>query len=234
MSSSAPKRQALPEAAPFSYAEARLANGAAGSVLETGQSDEEQSRRRQAEWFEQGRQATQQQFRAELDAVLAKHRDEIGCVLREFAAERQQYYRRIEGEVVQLALAVARKILHREVQLDPQALAGIVRVTLEKFDTATEVHLRVSPKEAADWRHYFACQMGDGPAPEVHEDPAIAPGQCRIETSLGTTDVGLELQLKEIETGLLDLLAERPGATAGIQPTTSPAPMANRSLEGRG
>jgi flagellar assembly protein FliH len=218
MSSSAPKRQPIPEASPFAYAEAGLPSGTSGSGFDAGQPAEERSHHQQAEVFEQGRKSAQQELRSELDAAVAKNRGQIGHALHEFALERQNYYRRIEGEVVELALAIARKILHREVQIDPNALAGIVRVTLEKLDSGTKVNLRVHPKEAPDWRHYFACQTEDVPAPEVHEDPAMAPGECRIETSLGSTEVGLESQLKEIETGLLDLLAERPGAAA-----TSPA-----------
>jgi flagellar assembly protein FliH len=214
MSSSAPKLQPVPEASPFSYDEAGVSNGTPGSPSTGGQSVEERARRQQAEFFEQGRQAAQQQLRTELDAALAKHREQIARTLHEFSLERQSYFRRVEAEVVQLALAVARKILHREAQLDPNTLAGIVRVTLEKLDTGTKVNLRVHPREATEWRHYFACLSEDVPAPEVHEDPAIAFGECRIETSLGSTEVGLESQLKEIETGLLDLLAERPGAEA--------------------
>ncbi|MGD0791096.1 MAG: FliH/SctL family protein [Terriglobales bacterium] len=223
MSSSAPKRQPVPEASLFAYPEAELPSGAPGSAFDAGQAAEERSRRQQNEFFEQGRQSAQQQLRSELDAAVAKNREQISHALQQFALERQDYYRRIEGEVVELALAIARKILHRESQIDPHALAGIVRVTLEKLDTGTKVNLHVHPQEAADWRHYFACQMEDVPAPEVHEDPAIAPGECRIETSLGSTEVGLESQLKEIETGLLDLLAERPGAAPSSSPASAPA-----------
>jgi len=226
MSSSAPKRQPVAEASLFTYAEAGSRSGAPGSASDRGQSSEERSRRQQAEWFEQGRQSAQQQLRSELEAALAKQREQIGLALREFASERQNYYRRIEGEVVELALAIARKILHREAQIDPHTLAGIVRVTLEKLDTGTKVDLHVHPKEAAEWRHYFACQMENVPSPEVFEDSAIAPGECRIDTSLGSTEVGLESQLKEIETGLLDLLAERPGTAA---PNSSPASTRNSS-----
>ncbi len=214
MSSSAPGRRSVPEASLFTYAEAESSSGGAGAVSDAGQAAEERIRRQQAEAFEQGRQSAQQQLRSEFDATLAKQREQIGQALREFALERQSYYRRIEGEVVALALAIARKILHREAQLDPNALAGIVRVTLEKLDTGTKVNLRVHPREAPDWRHYFACQMENVPVPEVYEDPAIVSGECRIETSLGSTEIGLESGLKEIETGLLDLLAERPGESA--------------------
>lgn len=194
-------------ASPFSYVEAEVAGRS-----EDVHTAEERIRRQQAEAFEQGRQQGLQQARAETQTALQGERERMARALQEFAGERQDYYRRIEQEVVQLALAIARKILHREAQLDPHALAGIVRVTLEKLDAGTQVTLHVHPKEAADWRHYFACQMEGATPPEVREDAALEVGDCRIETAVGVTQVGFESQLKEIETGLLDLLAERPGA----------------------
>ena len=224
-SSSAAKQQPIPEASPFPYAEAELGSGGATADWGNNQAAEEQKRALHAAVFEQGRQAAHQQLRAELDAALEKNRQQITAAVQEFAVERQDYYRRVESEIVQLALAIARKILHREAQLDPRALAGIVRVTLEKLDAGTTVHLHVNAKEAADWRHYFACQMEGVPVPEVHEDPAIPAGECRIETSLGATEVGFQSQLKEIETGLLDMLAERP------DPGTSPATNSRVRLE---
>jgi len=219
-SSSAAARQAQDPGAPFPYAEVEGAEGAEGAA-----SAEEKARRMQAEAHEQGRQLGREQARAELEAEIEKERKQVAAALQRFAAERQSYYQRVEGEVVQLALAVAQKILHRETQLDPRALAGVVRITLEKLDAGTQVNLHVCPKEATDWRHYFACQVELSPPPEVHEDASLGPGECRIETSLGTTQVGFETQLKEIETGLMDLLAERPGANA---------PGAGRAPEKRG
>ena len=237
MSSSAPRRQAVPEAQPFSYLDAGVAAGAVPTASSAGRagagespagssnpgpSAEERNQQLQAAAFERGRQTAEQKLRAELEGAAAKNREAVARALREFAAERTGYYRRVEGEVVALALAIARKVLHREAQIDPQTLAGIVRVTLEKLENGTKVDLRVHPREATEWRHYFACQMGDAPAPEVHEDAALAPGECRIETSMGSPEVGLETQLKEIETGLLDLLAERPGAESGRVPQAAP------------
>ena len=211
MSSSVPRVQlAEPEdgAAPFPYAEAQPGGTAAAGDAGV----EELARRREGEAFERGRQAAGRELEAKVEAALAAGRRQVAKTLAEFAGERAAYYRRVEGEVVQLALAVARKVLHREAQLDPHLLAGIVRVTLEKLDAATRADLYVHPAEATDWRHYFARQMEGAAAPEVHEDGALGPGECRIETSLGATEIGIGSQLKEIETGLLDLLAERPGA----------------------
>jgi flagellar assembly protein FliH len=198
--------------------------GAAAAAPREREREEPRGGRPESEIFEQGRQAGQAQLRAEFDDALAKCRGEIARALQEFVRERQSYYRRVEGEVVQLALAIARKILHREVQIDPQALAGIVRVTLEKLETGTQVTLHVPPAESAEWRRYFACQTEDTPAPEIREEAALAAGECRLETAMGSTEVGLQAQLKEIETGLLDLLAERPGVPA---PNPTPKPIPN-------
>ena len=235
MSSSAPKLQ--PEstlsqpagASPFCYADARVA-GDSASGLSPEQAAEERSRRQQAEAFEGGRAAAQQEFRSSVDAALAHSRQQFLHTFEEFAQERAAYYRRVESEVVQLALAIARKILHREAEIDPSLLAGIVRVTLDKLDAGTKIDLHVPLREITDWRHFFACQVEGAPVPEVHEDAALASGECRIETSLGSTEVGLESQLKEIETGLLDLLEERPviGDSPCLPGVTSPNPLAKR------
>jgi len=211
-SSSAQARQPLPVAnpspAPFPYSDATETISTAGLV-----SDEAENNRIQAEMLEQARQRGQQEARAELLSSRAEDRELIARAVRNFDTERADYYRRIEGEVVRLALAIARKILHREVQLDPRALAGIVRVTLESMENSTKVSLYVPPREATEWRHYFANNMEGESALDVHEDASLNSGACRIETALGTTTVGFESQLLEIETGLLDLLAERPGTS---------------------
>ena len=213
-SSSAAARGRVPDApaesAPFPYSDATLPGSVAGTEITAGKAASDSQT---AEAREQARQQGRQELRAEMETALRVGRDQIARALGEFALERQNYYRRIEAEVVQLALAIARKILHREAQLDPRALAGIVRVTIEGMDAGTKVTLYVPPRDAAEWRHYFARQMEGELALEVREDPALGAGECRIETALGATEVGFASQLKEIETGLLDLLAERPGSS---------------------
>jgi flagellar assembly protein FliH len=143
---------------------------------------------------------------------LAVERASVADALANFTRDRAAYFGQVESEVVQLALSIARKILHREAQLDPLLLAGIVRVALEKIDGATGVVLRVHPQNAADWRRYLATHLEPSDLPEIVEDPAQPLDRCALETSMGTALVGVEVQLKEIEQGLMDLLAARPGA----------------------
>jgi flagellar assembly protein FliH len=40
----------------------------------------------------------------------------------------------------------------------------------------------------------------------------VEPKACLLETELGVADLGLDAQLKEVEQGFFDLLAQRPEA----------------------
>jgi flagellar assembly protein FliH len=162
---------------------------------------------------EAGRREGEMQARAAFDEHLAQVRETVRAALIDFAGERAAYYRQVEVEVVELALSIARKILHREAQVDPLLLAGMVRVALDKIESGTKVIVRVHPEQVSDCRSYFARTLEPADVPEVVEDAAIARDCCALQTGLGTTELGLEVQLKEIEKGLMDLMARRPETT---------------------
>ena len=137
-------------------------------------------------------------------------REGISAALRDFAHARDAYFHVVEGEVVALALAVVRKILRREAQVDPLLLSGLVRVALEKMAACQTVRMRAHPSQVGAWQEFFA-QHGDlAVVPELSGDATLEPNRCQLETELGVTDLSLETQLKEIEQGLFDLLAQRP------------------------
>lgn len=164
--------------------------------------------------YEKGLAEGEARARAEFEKTLSGLRGELSEALRQFAAQREGYFQRAESEVVQLALSIARKILHREVQMDPLLLTGIVRVALESLNDGTQVRLRAHPQEIPFWRDYFSRSTGIVPAPELMGDASLASGSCALETELGSTHISLETQLKEIEQGFLDLLEQRPRGPA--------------------
>jgi flagellar assembly protein FliH len=159
---------------------------------------------------EAGRCEGEAQARATFDNQLADIRQSAGSALAEFARQRDVYFQQVEGEVVHLALNIARKILRREAQVDSLLLAGMVRVVLEKIESGTKVVVRVHPHQVSECRAYFAQHMEPRQVPEVLEDAALAMDHCVLQTELGTTELGPEVELKEIEQGLFDLLERRP------------------------
>jgi flagellar assembly protein FliH len=147
---------------------------------------------------------------AEFAAANLQLRDGVAVALLDFTHTRETYFHTVEGEVVALALAVVRKILRREAQVDPMLLSGLVRVALEKMAASQLVRMRTHPSQIGAWQEYFA-QHSELPAvPELSGDATLDQNRCQLETELGVTDLSLETQLKEIEQGLFDLLAQRP------------------------
>jgi flagellar assembly protein FliH len=171
---------------------------------------EDQMRAREARARKEGRDEGVALSRAELEKKLAAEQQTLIQAVRDFAHERATYFHRVEAEVVTLALAIARKILHREAQVDPLLLAGVVRVGLDKVSAGTRVRLRVHPDQIPAWRALLSQQPDLQSLPELMGDATLGPGHCMLETDMGSTDLTLETQLKEIEQGFFDLLAQRP------------------------
>jgi flagellar assembly protein FliH len=164
----------------------------------------------ETEAYKLGRQTGLDEMRKEFEEQVGRERSSLATALQQFTCDRRGYFEKVEAEIVQLALSIASRILHREAQVDPLVLAGIVRVALEKIDGATGVLLRLNPQDAHDWRRYLATHLNPSDVPEIVEDASLPTGQCTLQTSMGTTQIGLEIQLKEIERGLMDLLSARP------------------------
>ena len=154
----------------------------------------------------EGGREGERQARAIFEQELAKQRQQLMQAIAAFEQERQQYYSKVEVELVHFALAIAARILHREALVDRMVVAGLVKVTLEKLQQGTKAIVRVRPEEAEGWRNYF---RGNDHL-EIVEDSSLEPRACKLETELGATEMGLEAQLKEIEQGFFDLLAQRP------------------------
>jgi flagellar assembly protein FliH len=206
--SCSPARASQPRVEPFAYAD--LGQGSALRQAVSGSSVDDQHARALGESREAGRRDAEAQFRSMLEQRIEQERQRVTQAVEAFAQERQHYYAAVEAEVVQLALAIARKILHREAQVDRLLLAGIVRVALEKLKINTDVVLRTHPQHAGEWREYFAKVLEGSLQPKIMEDAAVSPDVCVLQTQLGTTQLGIEPQLKEIEAGLIDIMAKKP------------------------
>jgi flagellar assembly protein FliH len=159
--------------------------------------------------IEEERKSITAHVRQEFEREIQRARAAITTAIDQFAQQRDEYFHQAEDEVVHLALAIARRLIHRESQIDPRLLAGLIRYELDQLEAATSVRLLVSPDTLSGWSELL-CTM---PRPvEPAADKALATSEARIETALGSTTVSFERELKEIERGFFDLLAHRPAS----------------------
>jgi flagellar assembly protein FliH len=177
---------------------------------------------------EEGRRLERQ---AREQAGVAEGQEKIrqaAALVENFAAERQHYFQSAELELVRLAVAVAARILRREAASDPLLLMGAVRAALGQVSGSTEVRLRVPAAELDLWMEAIALLPNLATKPTVLPGEGMMLGDCRIETALGTADLGVRAQLAEVERGLLGGAA-RPSAPAAFQPESDLATAAAES-----
>lgn len=200
-----------PESPPLEALKASLETEWSDRVarLEARLLEQEQDARRALDALRQEAEAERERVEAESRKSIAEARSQVATTLEGFAGERERYFTEVEGEVVQLALAVAERVLHREVAMDPVVLRAAVRVALERVAGEGPVTLRVAAGCAASWRSVLNAEQSDG-AVAVMEDAHLSSGDAVLETAVGRVDLGVREQLKEIERGFFDLLAKRP------------------------
>ncbi len=165
-----------------------------------------QAEHARAEGRSEGKAAGEQ----EASRIVAEAREQVARLADRFRAEHDQYFRQVEREVVRLALAIAARVLHREAAMDPLLLAGAVRVALEKLADTSGLVLRTSPGEVVAWQEMFRLTGEARILPDVVGDMGLSPGECVLETRLGTVELGVRAQLEEIEKGFFDLLNQKP------------------------
>lgn len=158
----------------------------------------------------EGFSAGEAKARAAASQAIEYERAAVLSALQDFETRRDEYFRRVEREVVRLALAIARKVLHREAQMDPLLLAGAVRVALDQMQAGTHVVLRTSPDSADLWRRLCEQHCRGRLAVEVTADSSLEVGRCVLSAEVGSSEITLDSQLQEIESGFFDLLRERP------------------------
>ena len=107
-----------------------------------------------------------------------------------------------EREAVELALSIARKIVHQEIATDRAVIVNVVKKALKKVSDHKKIKIRLSPADL-DVMKELKSQM-PGLTESFDEvifegDTSIGNGGCVIDTNFGDVDARIEKQLLTIE-----------------------------------
>ncbi len=117
--------------------------------------------------------------------------------------------------VVDLALAVAARILDREVEDAPSLLVGVIERALRSVNGSPEARVYLHPGAVDAVRSAWESAFGPaylGKRWIFEADPALPPGGCTLRHEHGFVEAGLDVQLEEIRGTLertIPLLARR-------------------------
>jgi flagellar assembly protein FliH len=146
--------------------------------------------------YAQGERAGAEAAARRGDATLRR----LAQTIEELAALRSELVQKTEHQVIDLALAIARRILHRELALDRELLVAMARVALERLGENTSATIRLSPEDYAAIG--ASANLGDSGIVRVVADPLVSSGGCMVQSDFGLIDLTLDAQLDEITAAL--------------------------------
>jgi flagellar assembly protein FliH len=155
--------------------------------------------------FTEGKAVGREQAAAELQSVL----DQLGRSLATLSTLRSRIRGEAEGDLLKLAISIARRVLHRELTLDPESMEGLIRVALDKLQSRELCRVRVHPDQEQAIRKSLE-RFSNSQKVELITDPSLQCGDVIFETAHGNLDASIESQLREIERGLADRLRRLP------------------------
>jgi flagellar assembly protein FliH len=142
---------------------------------------------------------------------------QIQNVLQDIEKQRESLYRVYEGEMLQLAMSISKKILHHECQVNEDVITATLREVAKHIVDQRKIVLRLNPADAQ-----FIQSHPDKAVPvkkgrqgvELLKDPSITRGGCVVETAFGGIDATMETQFDQIVSLLWERFNE-PGEPSG-------------------
>jgi flagellar assembly protein FliH len=126
---------------------------------------------------------------------LAQTIDELGAL-------RAELIHKSERQLVQLAIAIANRVIQREITLDSELLVAMARVALDRLGDTSSATIRLHPEDHAA---ALAARGGElsTESVKVVADPIVSRGGCLVESDFGLIDLTIGAQIAEITTALL-------------------------------
>ena len=127
-------------------------------------------------------------------------------------ARQKDLFDTAERDLIQLAVAIAGKIVKGEVDTGRKVAIENVRraISLAVNRGTLEIHLH--PKDHSMVEKYLpelTAEFTDIDSVELRDDPAIEQGGCVVHTQMGKIDADIRTQLEEIERTLLGETGEK-------------------------
>jgi len=201
-----------------SFPEAELLNEGAGKPGSPGlnhqqspaaarllQEKEEKAKFVRREAYDLGLAEGMKRGAAQQKQELAKLVNTLSGLIGELTREKKEFLRRMETEVLNLAFAIAEKVLNHEIATDKDAICKVLGGALKKVVDQEGIRIRVNP----DDNRYLTERKADiFPGLEgikdvmLEEDATIGRGSVVIDTAFGEVDARLDQQLSELKAAL--------------------------------
>lgn len=144
-----------------------------------------------------GKAAAEADVAARVQGLLTALQEEVQSL----RASREALLREAEGSLLKLAVALAEKIIRKELKLDPDATRRLLEDLLPRWEGADRIIIRCHPQEVETLRAYVEAAVTSQRrfgSVQVVPSEGIELGGCVLESGFGEMDARLETRLAQM------------------------------------
>lgn len=157
----------------------------------------------QQEAWREGFLQGQREGEANGAARLARQVEQMDLLLTDLARPFAALDEQVTGELLALAVALARQLVRRELRQDPMLVMGVVREALAALPAAArDIRVQLHPQDAAVVRANLA-PTSEERVWVIQEDPMMMRGGCQVVSASSRVDARLEQRLGALLAELL-------------------------------
>ncbi len=172
------------------------------AIIQQGIPEEEHFARVQ-DAYDKGFEEGKRQAERGLANVFKALRDAV----EELSGLRRQVLRESEDDLLNLAIMVARKVIHQEITTDRLILAKVVAAAVGSTSDRDEIVIRLNPDDyrlVSAHKSLYLHGLSAERSLELKSDESIALGGCVVDTIMGEVDARTDAQIDEIFKKLLE------------------------------
>ncbi len=116
----------------------------------------------------------------------------------DLASERERVFAETAGQIAELAVLIARRVIGRELSLNPNIVRGLVREGLSALGQHDRVQVRLGAGFESQRERIETDLSAAGTRADVRFDPSLDVYACQLETELGQVDESIESRLETL------------------------------------
>jgi flagellar assembly protein FliH len=156
--------------------------------------------------FEEGRRFAEKQMREEIAGTVAASKAAVDTLTSNVLLEYRRLQAEAERNVVKLAMAIAERIVKRELTLDNSVVLRQIQEATKRVIGVERIRIRVNPQDEEYVREHRTQVLTAADAVRelvIESDETIGRGGCVLESDTGNVDALIATQMKSIETAIL-------------------------------
>ena len=151
--------------------------------------------------FEDGRVAGIEEGKVQCRQAVDQEMQRAMTLVEQVKVAKAEMVVQAEADLVELALAIARRVLHREASIQKEVLTDHIHRILQNLSTSGRVCLKAHPDEVThlqEMQSQFVTRDGDPITIHIEGDHAVGLGGCTIHTDGLYIDATIDQQIQNL------------------------------------